>query len=541
MEVWDVIVLGDGPAGLQAAAEAAAAGASVLQVTAGALGGRDASMLDGLAAALGEDTNRGHREDTIRAGAFLADQDVVASATASAVREVDLLERRGVVFRRDARGLPATHRLPGHGRPRVTGAGDADSREVQQVLEEQGMRHGVVRRGDQLPLRLVHANQRVQGLVVADLVGGRVLGLQCKALILADGGAVGALIDGRGGLGLDLALQAGLPLRDMEFVASSPLGLKDTGMVLPMSLLASGAVLCEADGTPLELGDDLSSAVRAVRTAASPVLDMRNMGASRPWYDATFRLIKQRTGVDADVQTVAVEARPLSVLGGVAVDEQGRAVLGVWSRWFTGLWAAGDAACTGMHGAALLPGNLGLDALVSGRSAGESAGAWVKDAASGGAAMIAAAVEEAEADLAAMFTATPGEDGAVRTGLVGGEVAGLMRATLDDGCTSESLEAAMTALDALEVASEALHLDDTSLVANTNLVDVLELQAGVRQARAILLSAMSRTESRGSHVRHDHAEADPEQLHHTLVSADGTTGRLALRKGASGHWVLSPP
>ena len=220
MEVWDVIVLGDGPAGLQAAAEAAAAGASVLQVTAGALGGRDASMLDGLAAALGEDTNRGHREDTIRAGAFLADQDVVASATASAVREVDLLERRGVVFRRDARGLPATHRLPGHGRPRVTGAGDADSREVQQVLEEQGMRHGVVRRGDQLPLRLVHANQRVQGLVVADLVGGRVLGLQCKALILADGGAVGALTDGRGGLGLDLALQAGLPLRNMEYVAS---------------------------------------------------------------------------------------------------------------------------------------------------------------------------------------------------------------------------------------------------------------------------------------------------------------------------------
>ncbi|MDA0877714.1 MAG: FAD-binding protein [archaeon] len=541
MEVWDVVVLGDGPAGLQAAAEAASAGASVLLIAAEALGRRDASMLDGLAAHLGEDTNRGHREDTIRSGSFLSDQDIVASSTASALREIDLLERRGVVFRRDARGLPATQRLTGHGRPRVTDAGDATPREVQQVLEEQCMRHGVVRRGDQLPMRLVHSGQRVQGLVVADMTGGHVLGLQCKALILADAGAEGVFVDGRGSHGLAMALEAGLPLRDMEFVASTPLGVKDTGLTLPLTLLASGAVVCEADGSPIDLGDDLNSAVAAVRTAAAPVIDLRGLGAARTWYDATFRLLKQRTGINADEQTVAIEPRAVAGLGGIAVDEQGRAVLGVWSRWFTGLWAAGSAACTGMHGAGLLPGNLGLDALVSGRAAGASAGAWAKDAAMGGTALVGEVVKQVEADLAAMFDATPSEDGAVRAGLVGNDVAALMRSTLETGCTAESLTSALESLDGFDLLAESLHLDDTSLIANANLVDVVGLQAGLQVAKAVLRSALARTESRGVHQRHDHATDDADQLHHTLVSADGTTGRLALRKGASGHWVLSPP
>ena len=540
MEVWDVVVLGDGPAGLAAAANAASEGANVLLMTAEALGRRDPRMSDGLAASIDESTNRGHREDTIRAGGFLCDQDIVASVTSSAVRETDLLERRGVIFRRDLRGLPHVRRLPGHGQPRVVGSGDADARELQQVMEEQCMRHGVIRRSDQVPLRLVHTGQRVQGLVVADLTGGRVLGLQSKAVILADEGASDVAITGRGAYGLALALDAGLPLRDMEFLASTPLGVRDTSMTLPLGLLADGATVCESDGTPIELGDGLASAVSAIRTAKEAVIDLRDLGEARPWYDATFRLLSQRLGIDADRQTVAIEPRPYASLGGVAVDEEGRAVIGSWSRWFTGLYAAGGTACTGLHGAGLLPGNLVLDALTSGRAAGASAAAWLVDQPHAGSKAVASAVEEAEADLAAMMAPAEGDGGVVRTGAVTSAVSALISSTFDGGTSAGELESALAQVETLALAAEALHLDDTSLVANANFEAALAAQHGVQLARAMLQSALSRTESRGVHVRHDHPDTDAEQMHHTLISADGTTDTLAVRKGVSGHWVLAP-
>ncbi len=540
MEVWDVVVLGDGPAGLAAAANAASEGANVLLMTAEALGRRDPRMSDGLAAAIDESTNRGHREDTIRAGGFLCDQDIVASVTSSAVRETDLLERRGVIFRRDLRGLPHVRRLPGHGQPRVVGSGDADARELQQVMEEQCMRHGVVRRSDQVPLRLVHTGQRVQGLVVADLTGGRVLGLQSKAVILADEDASNVATSGRGAYGLALALDAGLPLRDMEFLASTPLGVRDASMTLPLGLLADGATVCESDGTPIELGDDLASAVNAIRTAKEAVIDLRDLGEARPWYDATFRLLSQRLGIDADRQTVAIEARAYASLGGVAVDEEGRAVIGSWSRWFTGLYAAGGTACTGLHGAGLLPGNLVLDALTSGRGAGASAAAWLVDQPHAGSKAVAGAVEEAEADLAAMMAPVESEGGVVRTGAVTSAVSALISSTFDGGTSADELESALAQIETLALAAEALHLDDTSLVANANFEAALAAQHGVQLARAMLQSALSRTESRGVHVRHDHPDTDAEQMHHTLISADGTADTLAVRKGVSGHWVLAP-
>ena len=356
MEAWDVIVLGDGPAALRSAAEAAKQGASTLVLSVNALGSDTHLAQEGLAASLQESNNRGHREDSIRAGCFLNDQDIVASRTADAGRQVDLLERWGVNFRRDAHGIPLVRKAPGHGMARNADAGDATGREIQHVLEEQCMRHGVTRRGDHLPLSLIHTNQSVSGVTVVDLVNGRIAALQAKAIILADGGFEGAFSHGAVGLGLDLALRAGVPLRDMEFIAHTPLGIKDTNMILPLGLLHDGATLHEANGSDIEIGDGgLDSLCQAVSHAMQPVIDARNLGDSSPWWESVFRSVKQRTGIDMNRQTIEIEPRPFSSLGGVTVDESGRAILSTWSRWFTGLYAAGDASCSGFHGADLLP------------------------------------------------------------------------------------------------------------------------------------------------------------------------------------------
>ena len=137
MEAWDIIVIGDGPAALRASASAAKAGATTLMMSADSLGVGNNSASDGIAAPLKESTTKSHRDDTIRAGGFLCDQDIVSQRVSQASRQVDLLERWGVIFRRDADGIPLVRKAAGHTLPRLAGAGDAMVRETQQVLEEQ--------------------------------------------------------------------------------------------------------------------------------------------------------------------------------------------------------------------------------------------------------------------------------------------------------------------------------------------------------------------------------------------------------------------
>lgn len=539
MEAWDIIVVGDGPAALRAASAAAKQGASTLMVAVNALGSTTGAGREGLAASIQESNNRGHREDTIRNGGFLSDQDIVATRTAEAVRTLDLLERWGVNFRRDSSGLPHVSKAIGHGKPRVADSGDATGREVQKTLEEQCMRHGVVRRGDHLPLGLIHSNETVHGLTVADMINGRILSIQAKAVILADEGFEGVFSHGAIGIGMDLALRAGLPLRNMEFFDHSPLGIVDTHIVLPTGLMNAGATLHEANGSELDLGNgSVAEVCAAVQASSQAVLDARHLGDATEWWASTFRLVAQRTGIDLSRQTVAVESRPALSIGGITVDEHGRAINGAWSRWFTGLYAAGGAACTGFHGAQTLPGNQLLDALGSGAAAGEHAGSWVQSRSLRGSSI---ALEE-EANAQADFTALNGtNDGpVVRVGAVATKLKDAASNALIGPRDAQSLANSIESLEALSLMAESIHLDQSSLIANTNLVEILRIQAGIRLTIAAAQSALAREESRGHHLRSDFPEEDESFLHHTTVDQTGATSTIGLRKGAAGNWVLPP-
>ena len=188
-----------------------------------ALGEGSSFALDGLSSAIQESNNKGHREDTIVTGSYLCDQDIVSIRTSQAIKEMDLLERWGVIFQRDAKGLPIAHMGIGHSKPRIVNSGDGMGKEIQQVLEEQCMKNGVVRRGDQVPVSLIHNNNSVCGVITADLVNGNFVAIQCKAIIIADGGFEEIFTNGKSNLGMDLALSSGVPLRGMEFISKSPL------------------------------------------------------------------------------------------------------------------------------------------------------------------------------------------------------------------------------------------------------------------------------------------------------------------------------
>ncbi len=541
MEAWDIIVIGDGPAALRAAASAAKAGASTLMMSADSLGVGNNSAYDGIAAPLKEGTTKSHRDDTIRAGDFLCDQDIVSHRVSQATRQVDLLERWGVIFRRDADGIPMVRKASGHTLPRLAGAGDSMVRDTQQVLEEQCMKHGVIRRGDQVPLQLVHSGDQVHGVVALDMTTGSLNSLQAKSVIIADGGYEGIWTGSKVGLGLDLAMNAGLAVRDMEFIAWAPLAVSETNVVLPIGLLADGATIHHSNGTPIEvdLTADTTALATAIGATSDAVLDARNMGESSVWWTQTFELVSQRLGIDMKKQTVPINPRVATTIGGIATDEHGRAITGRWSRWFTGLYAAGDSACSGLHGAGLIAGNRLLDSMAGGAAAGEHAANYAAKTSHTGRATLEIALGAAEADLD--FDMAGADEGPVqRTGPLFAKLGEIMQSSMGNSRDAQGLENAMESLELLAESAGKLHLDDSSRLFNTNLLEALRLKAGVRLAQAAVRSAISRTESRGTHQRSDFAEQDDEQLHHTLIDIHGNLSTLAIRKGTSGTWVLSP-
>ena len=541
MEAWDIIVIGDGPAALRAAASAAKAGASTLMMSADSLGVGNNSAYDGIAAPLKEGTTKSHRDDTIRAGGFLCDQDIVSHRVSQATRQVDLLERWGVIFRRDADGIPLVRKASGHTLPRLAGAGDSMVRDTQQVLEEQCMKHGVVRRGDQVPLQLVHSGDQVHGIVALDMTTGSLNGLQAKSVIIADGGYEGIWTGSKVGLGLDLAMNAGLAVRDMEFIAWAPLAVSGTNVVLPIGLLADGATIHHSNGTPIEvdLTADTTALATAIGATSDAVLDARNMGESSVWWAQTFELVSQRLGINMNKQTVPITPRVATTIGGIATDEHGRAVTGRWSRWFTGLYAAGDSACSGLHGAGLIAGNRLLDSMAGGAAAGEHAANHAAKSSHTGRASLEIALGAVEADLD--FDMAAADEGPVqRTGPLFAKLGEIMQSSMGYSRDAQTLENAMDSLESLAESAGKLHLDDSTRLFNTNLLEALRLKAGVRLAQATVRSAISRTESRGTHQRTDYAEQDDEQLHHTLIDIHGNISTLAIRKGTSGTWVLSP-
>jgi succinate dehydrogenase / fumarate reductase flavoprotein subunit len=337
---------------------------------------------------------------------------------------------------------------------------------------------------------------------------------------------------------MDMAFRAGIPLRDMEFMTHHPLVVKGTNLLLPTGLLGDGAKLHEGSGAPIDVeGKTSLEMTQAILQAVQPVLDARSMGEAATWWGSLFRLVKQRTGIDMNRQTVPLAPAVGHTIGGLPVDGMGRCVVGAWSRWFTGLYAAGDAACTGLHGAAPLPGNRLLDALTSGTAAGQAAASWVGDRGFGRSEHMESALNEAQADLSAMMEDNDASH-VTRSGAVMANLQGALAST--STFSHDSLTGLLTKLEGIGHAAESLHLDQHSLIANTNLLEILRTQAAIRLVTASVQSGLAREESRGSFTREDFPESDEAFLHHITVDLQGNTDTLALKKGAGGHWVLAP-
>ena len=543
MESWDVVVIGDGPAALRAAIAADEAGAATLIISEGGSGNTGVGIPENaIAASLKETTTKGHRDDTIRTGEWLNDQDIVSARTAAAGGVMSELERWGVIFRRDAEGLPQSFPGPGHGTSRVSGCGDATAREVQNALEERCLRNRIARRGECLPLDLVVVDSAVRGVLILDQSHGRVDAIHSKAVVIADAGHEGAWNGGAcGGTGQAMAARAGIKLRDLEFQSWSPLCVKGTDLTLPTGLISNGAVMMSPSGDEIspDSGTTPTDLARALVEAGDGcVLDARKIkGDAREWYAHTISLLKSRTGLDMTEDVIPIEPRVAGTIGGIPIDEHGRAVHGEWGRWLSGLYAAGDAASSGLHGAEMAWGNRLLDDLTGGKAAGAHAGEWSLNAQTTGVEKVADRRDEMEAALNERL-------------LVGGEgpqtgrIRRDLQKTISEGVgllrKSESLEAAVTGLADLRSDAENFSVSTPGLLLNLELVEGLKLQNTCMLAHMSAAAASTRDESRGSHQRTDNPDRSESWMKHSLTDADGHVSTLPVRMSSAGTWILAP-
>jgi L-aspartate oxidase len=516
-ETTDVVVVGSGVAGLTCALHLREAGLHVTVVTKVNIDdGSTRWAQGGIAAVLDPlDTPEAHAVDTTVAGVGLCDPaavDVLVTEGPARVRE---LMRWGTRFDRHADGALMLTREGGHHADRIVHAGgDATGAEVQRALHEAVRRDPWIRLVEHaLVLDLLRDSAgRACGVTLHVLGEGTddgVGAVVARAVVLATGGmgqvfAATTNPEVSTGDGVGLALRAGAVVTDIEFVQFHPTALylgedrvrRAQQPLVSEALRGEGAHLVDPDGKRFMLGqhplaelaprDVVAKAIHRVMLAAGTdhvFLDARHVPdvtTRFPTITASCRAV----GVDPTTDPIPVAPAAHYASGGVRTDLSGRTSI-------EGLYACGEAACTGVHGANRLASNSLLEGLVFARRIAADIAADPPRPGEPAAAPVAGSAVAAEVRVPLQEAMTAG--------------AGVLR-------TGDSLAATATELVRLGAGGAAPR---TGSWEATNLVTV---------ATALVAAATRREETRGCHWREDHPEAADEWLGHlhARIAADGT-------------------
>ena len=378
---YDVLVLGSGVAGLSAAVRMAGAHRPGRTLSVGVLTKGELSQSatrwaqGGVAAVLSgdEDSTDLHLADTLAAGAGLCDEDAVRVLVDEGPDRVHELIALGVEFDREESGVLALAREGGHSRARVVHAGGAATgAEVERALVEATRRAAAAVLERWFALELLVEGRRCVGVLAAPPTG-RPQEVRADHVVVATGG-VGQLFavttnpSEATGDGVAMALRAGVATADVEFVQFHPTALHHPAMPRPLlseALRGHGALLRDAAGERFvdELASrDVVSRAMAARMAEQQVPNL--------WLDATgLERFGQRfpniaasltsIGLDPAIDWLPIAPAAHHLSGGLVTDLWGATAL-------PGLWAAGEAACTGVHGANRLASNSLLEGMVFG-------------------------------------------------------------------------------------------------------------------------------------------------------------------------------
>lgn len=502
-----------------------------------------------------DDTIEEHIYDTISGSDWLGDQDAIEAFVNEAPHELLQLEHWGCPWSRQPDGQIAVRAFGGMKKKRTWFAADKTGFHLLHTLFQTSLKYSALRRYDEwFVTKLLVDDGRVHGVVAVELATGEIRAITAKAVVLATGGCgkvfpftTNANINT--GDGMALALRAGAPLKDMEFVQYHPTGLPFTGILITEAARAEGGWLLNKDGyrflqdydlgkptpTPvlrsMELGprDRVSQAIvgemqkgRTIDTPYGPVvhLDLRHLGAKLIDTKLPFvrELCLKYERIDPVKELIPVRPVVHYMMGGVHTDINGATPI-------QGLYAAGETACVSINGANRLGSNSLPETLVFGARAGKAAAAYVRSLGEPSAAVRTAIEAQAGDEVRRLRGDLMGRDGSERVP----EIRELMQHTMEGAAgiyrNGPDIAAGRQTLGELQERMAKVGVADASRAFNTELTAALELANMLDIAQSMLISAGQREESRGAHQRTDFVKRDDTRfLVHQLVHRDDGGG-----------------
>ena len=555
---FDAVIVGAGGAGMRAALQLAEAGFKVAVLskvfptrshTVAAQGGIGAALGN-----MGEDSWLWHMYDTIKGSDYLGDQDAIEFMCRMAPQVVLELEHFGMPFDRNDNGSVYQRPFGGHSqnfgeRPvqRSCCAADRTGHAMLHTLYQRNVRANTHFFVEWMALDLVRdATGQVLGVTALEMETGEVYLMQGRATLFATGGAgrifaasTNAFINTGDGLGM--AARAGIPLEDMEFWQFHPTGVAGAGVLITEGVRGEGGYLLNKNGERFmeryaPTMKDLASRDVVSRAMATEIKEGRGCG---PEADHVFlkldhlgvevvekrlpgirEIAKKFANVDPVKEPIPVVPTVHYQMGGIPTNYHGEVVApqgGNPEAVVPGFYAAGECACASVHGANRLGTNSLTDLLVFGKASGERMVQFLREN-PGQKDLPPDAAERTLARLDRLANQRSGE-GVHQVGTD-------MRRTMQAHCGvfrfPDLLSEGVRRIREVADRAARTEIKDHSKVFNTARVEALELDNLIEVARATMISAEARKESRGAHDREDFAKRDDvDWLKHTLWFKDG--------------------